>query len=193
MRSRPPRSGSGAVTLPTTAARTSHLRHTSATAAQDSGVTMASMRSWLSLVITSHASMPSSRRGTAETSTSIPTPPRPAVSLVAQAKPAPPRSWIPTTSLRSRSSRHASINRFSSKGSPTWTLGRLVSSAAPPPPPSSPAKPAEARTETPPIPSRPVEFPSNTARLPGPDAMPSTRRSVGRAPRQSTLTSGFCA
>ena len=88
---------SGSVTLPTTVARTSQRRHTSATAGQSSGVTMASMRSWLSLVMTSQGSMPSSRRGTAETSTSMPTPPRAAVSLVAQARPAPPRSWMPTT------------------------------------------------------------------------------------------------
>ena len=80
------------MTLPTTVARTSHLAQICATASHDSGVTMASMRSWLSLVMTSQGSMPSSRRGTAETSTSMPTPPRPAVSLVAQANPAPPRS-----------------------------------------------------------------------------------------------------
>ena len=190
MRSRPPPSGSGSVTVPMTVARTSHLAQMAATFGHDSGVTMASMRSWLSLVITSQASMPSSRRGTAETSTSMPTPPRPAVSLVAQARPAPPRSWIPTTSLVSSSSRQASISRFSSKGSPTWTLGRLVSSAAPA---SSPLKPADARTLTPPMPSRPVLDPSSTARFPTPDAMPSTRRSTGSAPMQSTLTSGFWA
>ena len=96
---------------------------------------------------------------------------------------------MPTTSLVSSSSRQASISRFSSKGSPTWTLGRLVSSA----PSSSPLKPAEASTLTPPMPSRPVLEPSRTARLPGPDAMPSTSRSVGSAPMQSTFTSGFWA
>ncbi len=51
-----------------------------------------------------------------------------AVSLVAQVSPAPPRSWMPTTRPASSSTRHASISRFSSKGSPTWTLGRLASS-----------------------------------------------------------------
>ena len=75
-----------------TAARTSHFSQMAATSGHDSGVTMANMRSWLSLVMTSQGSMPSSRRGTALTSTSMPTPPRPAVSLVAQASPAPPRS-----------------------------------------------------------------------------------------------------
>ncbi len=177
------------MTVPMTVARTSHRSQMAATAGQESGVTMASMRSWLSLVITSQGSMPSSRRGTAETSTSMPTPPRPAVSLVAQARPAPPRSWIPTTSPVSSSSRQASMSRFSSKGSPTWTLGRLVSST----PASSPLKPAEARTLTPPMPSRPVREPSRTARFPGPEAMPSTRRSTGKAPMQSTLTKGFWA
>ena len=174
-----------------TVARTSHLAQIRATSGQDPGVTMASMRSWLSLVITSQGSMPSSRRGTALTSTSMPTPPRPAVSLVAQANPAPPRSWIPTTSFLSSSSRHASMRRFSSKGSPTWTLGRLASSAGSRA--SSPANPADASTLTPPMPSRPVLEPRRTARLPGPDAMPSTRRSVGNAPMQSTLTNGFWA
>ena len=58
--------------------------------------------------------MPGSRRGTAETSTSMPTPPRAAVSLVAQTSPAPPRSWMPTTSPASSSSRQASMSRFSS-------------------------------------------------------------------------------
>ena len=65
MRSRPPPSGSGSVTTPMTVARTSHLAQIRATSGQDSGVTMASIRSWLSLVITSQGSMPSSRRGTA--------------------------------------------------------------------------------------------------------------------------------
>ena len=174
-----------------TVARTSQRRQTSSTAGHDSGVTMASIRSWLSLVITSQGSIPSSRRGTAVTSTSMPTPPRAAVSLVAQARPAPPRSWMPTTRPSSSRARQASMSRFSSNGSPTWTLGRLASSAAAPP--SSPSNPAEASTLTPPIPSRPVVEPSRTARLPGPEARPSTSRSTGSAPRQSTFTSGFCA
>ena len=70
----------------------------------------------------------------------MPTPPADAVSLVAQVSPAPPRSWIPTTSPASSSARQASIRRFSSKGSPTCTLGRLAASA------SSSPKPAEAST-----------------------------------------------
>jgi hypothetical protein len=145
------------------------------------------MRSWLSLVITSAGVIPGSRRGTAEASTSMPTPPRLAVSLVAQASPAPPRSWMPTRSPASSSVRQASMSRFSSKGSPTWTLGRLAASS----PSSLPPKPADASTDTPPMPSRPVVEPSSTATFPTPEARPRTRRSTGSSPRHSTFTSGF--
>ena len=58
------------------------------------------------------------------------------------------------------------MSRFSSNGSPTWTLGRLAASASPSP------KPAEASTDTPPMPSRPVDGPEQhgevaDARRPG--------------------------
>ena len=102
----------------------------------------------------------------------MPTPPFDDVSLAAPVMPAAPRSWMPTTRPASRISRQASISRFSSNGSPTCTLGRLSSS------PSSP-KPADASTLAPPMPSRPVDEPNSTARLPTPDARASTRRSVG--------------
>ena len=78
---------------------------------------------------------------------------------------------MPTTSPASSSARQASMSRFSSNGSPTCTLGRLASSPS--------LKPAEASTLTPPMPSRPVDEPSSTARLPSPWAWPSTSRSVG--------------
>ncbi len=146
---------------------------------------MASMRSWLSLVSTSKGSMPVSRCGTSDTYTSMPTPPRLAVSLVAHVRPAPPRSWMPTTRFASSISRHASMRRFSSNGSPTCTLGRLAASC------SSSPKPADASTDTPPMPSRPVVEPNSTARLPTPDARPSTSRSTGSIPRQNTFTSGL--
>ena len=51
------------------------------------------------------------------------------------------------------------MSRFSSNGSPTCTDGRLASA------PSS--NPADASTLAPPMPSRPVDDPSSTARLPG--------------------------
>ena len=53
-----PATASWPVTLPTTVARTSHRPHTSSTELRASGVTMASMRSWLSLVITSKGARP---------------------------------------------------------------------------------------------------------------------------------------
>ena len=179
------RSAVPSVTVPTTRARTSHRSQIASTSSRSPGSTMASIRSWLSEVMISNGSMPGSRCATADTSTSIPTPPRLAVSLVAQHRPAPPRSWMPTTRPASRRARQASMSRFSSNGSPTCTLGRLAASA------SASPKPAEASTETPPIPSRPVVDPRSTARLPGPLARPSTNRSAGMIPRHSTLTSGL--
>jgi len=102
------------VTRPITLARTSHFSQMASTSSRPSGPTMASMRSCDSLVIVSNGCMPCSRSGMALTSTSMPMPPRDAVSLVAQVSPAPPRSWMPTTSPASSSARHASISRFSS-------------------------------------------------------------------------------
>ncbi len=52
-RRRPGCPGSPPVTRPTTADRTSHRRHTSSTRARSPGRTMASIRSWLSEVMTS--------------------------------------------------------------------------------------------------------------------------------------------
>ena len=63
---------------------------------------------------------------------------------------------------RSISSSDASISSFSANGSPTWTVGRFDGSSS--------AKVALARTEAPPIPSRPVVEPNRMARLPGPGA-----------------------
>ncbi len=109
------------MTFPITVARTSQRVQIAITSSRSEGSTIASIRSWLSLVMISCGCMPSSRHGTAVTSTSIPTPPRDAVSEVAHVRPAPPRSWMPTTSPASSSARQASISRFSSNGSPTCT------------------------------------------------------------------------
>ena len=65
------------------------------------------------------------------------------------------------------SSSVASISSFSANGSPTWTDGRLDGSWSP--------KVADASTDAPPMPSRPVAEPYSTTRLP--DA-------VGRRARQ---------
>ena len=77
------------------------------------------------------------------------------------------------------------MSRFSSNGSPTCTLGRFAASS------SSSPNPADARTDTPPMPSRPVVDPNSTARLPTPDARPRTNRSIGSTPRQNTFTKGL--
>ena len=106
-----------------------NVRASSRTASSCAGATIASIRSWLSDVSTSTGFMPGSRLATRATSTSMPTPPLAAVSDAAHDRPAAPRSCTPTASLRSSSSRHASISRFSSNGSPTCTDGRLVSLA----------------------------------------------------------------
>ena len=60
---------------------------------------------------------------------------------------------------------------FSSNGSPTCTDGRLASEPS--------TNPADASTLAPPMPSRPVDEPSSTARLPTPSARASTSRSFG--------------
>ncbi len=78
-------------------------------------------------------------------------PARAADSLTAQVMPAPPRSCRPSSTSSPISSSVASIRSFSVKGSPIWTDGRDASE------PSSSV--AEASTETPPMPSRPVEAP----------------------------------
>ena len=49
-----------------------------------------------------------------------------ASSVVAQATPAAPRSWMPTTRPAANSSRQHSTSSFSRNGSPTWTLGRFA-------------------------------------------------------------------
>ncbi len=75
------------------------------------------------------------------------------------------------------------MRSFSANGSPTWTVGRFDGSSAP--------KVAEARTEAPPIPSRPVVEPKRTARLPGPGAPARVSRRSSSRPMAITLTSGF--
>ena len=138
---------------------------------------MASIRSWLSMVMISAGSMPGSRRAPR-------TRRRPSrrrrgwpSRWSRSSGPAPPRSWMPTTRPASSSARHASMSRFSSNGSPTCTVGRFAASASPSP------NPAEASTLTPPMPSRPVVDPSRTARLPTPLAWPRTSRSARQKPK----------
>ncbi|CAB5033410.1 unannotated protein [freshwater metagenome] len=171
------------VTCPTTLARTSQRAHRASTRSRFSGVTIASIRSWLSEVIISIGFIFGSRWGTWVKSTSIPAPVAAAVSAAAQERPAAPRSCTPRAKPSSNNSRHASIKRFSSNGSPTCTDGRLVAELS--------SKPAEANTLAPPIPSRPVADPNNTARFPTPSARANTNRDLGKMPKQNTLTNGF--
>jgi hypothetical protein len=70
-------------------------------------------------------------------------------------------SWIAMTAPVAISSRHASISRFSVKGSPTCTVGRW---SAPPSANSALAMVA------PPTPSRPVLAPRYTTGMPTPFA-----------------------
>ena len=108
----------------------------------------------------SNGSMSSSRSGTFDTSMSSPTCPPEAISEDDDDSPAAPRSCSEVSVPRSSSSRHASITRFSSNGSPICTVGRLESSSV--------SSSAEASTDAPPMPSRPVRAPMSTSRLPTP-------------------------
>ncbi len=171
------------VTRPMIATGRSQRSQTALTASQRCGSTIATIRSWDSEIMTSNGSRPGSRRGIASRSTRIPVPPRSAVSHVAQVMPAAPRSWMLTTSPFAISSRVASISSFSANGSPTWTDGRLEGSCSP--------NVAEARTDAPPMPSRPVALPYRTTRLPGPSAEAWVSIPSSSSPMAITLTSGL--
>ena len=175
------------VTSPMTAARTSHLAHTSRNRATRAGSTTAIMRSCDSLIKISGGPSEASRSGTASSSMRMPPVPAAASSVVAQATPAAPRSWRPATRPPAKSSRQHSTSSFSVNGSPTWTLGRLAASADEPP------NAALASTEAPPTPSGPVVDPNRITLLPGPWAAATCRSPCRITPTQSALTSGFPA
>ena len=137
--------------------------------------TIASMRSWLSDVITStgvHARLALRRR--AATSTSMPDAAlrRGLATPRTRARRAP-RSCTPTASPASSSSRHASMSRFSSNGSPTCTDGRLASS-----PSSNAGRREHARAADAVAAGRRAEQHREVARRPRP--APSTSRSIGQ-------------
>ena len=75
------------------------------------------------------------------------------------------------------------MSSFSANGSPTWTAGRFEGSWAP--------NDADARTDAPPMPSRPVADPYRITRFPGPGAAARTIASSRTSPIAITLTSGF--
>ena len=133
----------------------------------------------------SNGSMPGSRTGTAERSTSSPTPPADAISDVDEARPAAPRSCSETSRPASSSSSVHSISFLPVNGSPIWTLGRFASE------PSS--KPCDASTLAPPMPSRPVFDPYSTSRLPGPAAPADWSRSAGSTPTHIAFTRQLCS
>ena len=85
------------VTSPTTAARTSHLAQTARNSSTRPGSTTAIMRSWDSLIKISGGPSDASRSGTWSSRTAMPPVPAAASSVVAQATPAAPRSWMPVT------------------------------------------------------------------------------------------------
>ena len=149
------------------------------------GSTTASIRSWDSEIITSKGSRSASRSGTRATSMSIPTPPFDAISPADEVSPAAPKSWSETSWPRSSSSRQHSSSLDSSKGSPIWTLGRFESSPA--------SSSADASTEAPPIPSRPVEAPMITSRFPGPAAADRIISSVRASPTHIAFTRQLCS
>ena len=86
------------VTSPITVAWTSHLAQMAMKRSSPAGGTIAIIRSCDSLIRISAGPSEGSRSGTASRRTRMPTPPPAASSVVAQATPAAPRSWMPTTS-----------------------------------------------------------------------------------------------
>ena len=173
------------VTTPISAEPVCHFSQIARTSATRRGSTTASIRSWDSLTMISKGSMSPSRSGTAATSMSMPTPPAEAISPAEEVSPAAPRSCSEVRSRFSSSSRQHSSTFDSSKGSPTWTVGRLASS----PSPSS----AEASTEAPPIPSRPVVAPIRTTALPTPAAAARIMSSLLAIPMHIALTRQLCS
>ena len=80
-----------------TDASTSHLAQISMKRSTSSGATTAHMRSWDSEARISAADMFSARSGTLSRLTVMPPSPDAASSEVAQDRPPPPRSWMPST------------------------------------------------------------------------------------------------
>ena len=175
------------VTSPITAARTSHLAHTARNSSTRPGSTTAIIRSCDSLIKISGGPSDASRSGTSSRLTSMPPVPAAASSVVAQATPAAPRSWMPTVRPPAKSSRQHSTSSFSVNGSPTCTLGRFAESTVAPP------NVALASTDAPPTPSGPVVDPNKITLLPAPLAAATCRSRCPMIPTQSALTSGFPA
>ena len=173
------------VTSPMAVARTSQRPHTSSSSESLPGSTTQSIRSWDSETMISKGSMSSSRSGTRDTSRSSPTWPLDAISEDDELNPAAPRSCSERNVPRSRSSRQHSRSFFSSNGSPICTDGRLDASSS--------SSSADASTDAPPMPSRPVRAPMSTSRLPTPAAALRMSRSPRAMPRHMAFTRQFCS
>ncbi len=173
------------VTWPMAVERTSQRSHTSCSSASLPGSTTHSIRSCDSEIMISNGSMSSSRSGTLDTSMSRPTSPFDAISDEDDDRPAAPRSCSEASVPRSSSSRQHSITRFSSNGSPICTDGRLDASSS--------SSSADASTDAPPMPSRPVRAPISTSTLPTPAAALRIRRSSRAMPRHIAFTRQFCS
>ena len=166
-----------------TVARTSQRSHSPSTSSSRAGSTTHSIRSWDSEIMISKGSMSASRRGTRDTSMSSPTSPFEAISDELDESPAAPRSWSEARRSRSSSSRQHSTSFDSSKGSPIWTVGRFDSSSS--------DSSALARTDAPPMPSRPVRAPSSTSWFPTPAAALRISRWRGARPTHMAFTRQF--
>ena len=146
-------------------------------------MTTAIIRSCDSLIRISSGANVLSRSGTRSSQTCMPPSPLLASSLVAHDSPAPPRSWMPSTTRAANRSRQHSISTFSANGSPTCTAGRLLGPVE--------SNVSDASTETPPMPSPPVFAPNRTTRLPAPEALARWMSSCRIDPTHSALTSGL--
>ena len=168
------------VTSPMTVQSRSQRSQMPRTVSSFAGSTIASMRSWLSLIMISQGSMSASRSGTRSAWMSRPTKPLLAISEEEEVRPAAPRSCMLTTWWSLRSSRQASMSFFSVNGSPTWTEGRFSSRVS--------SNSWLARTLAPPMPSRPVLEPMSTTWLPTPAATARTMSSARIRPALIALT-----
>ena len=134
------------------------------------------MRSWLSLVITSNGARPGSRRYRVHVH--VHAHPAPGGRLARSARdPGAAEVLDPETKRLSSSSRVASMRRFSSNGSPTWTPGRLAAPA------SGHRERSRGQDAHPADPSRPVVTKQHR-QVPLTQARPSTRRSSAGAAAQ---------
>ena len=156
----------------------------SSTASRLAGVTIASIRSWLSDVITSTGFMPGSRLAMRAMSTSMPAPVFAAVSDAAHEMPAAPRSCTPD--------REAGVEQLEARLDGSLLLERVTHLHRRVAWPRSllRTRPTRARWRRRCRHARSTT-PSSTARLSMPSALASTRRSFGSRPRHSTFTSGL--